>query len=385
MAGLLFALSAREGWAATQVRELLPPVPHASRPDAPGHLTSQRYEDAYFAIALTLPTALAPTVWHVTEDNVLVVIHGEYHHQDGAMTAQDAIAADLTKQYRRGTWATLRNGNGLYVLILWDSAKRTLVVANDAIGAQLLFRAGNGAGRVWSSEPGRLAGRGPLDIDALRSLLFLGYQADHRTLRVGTEVMPAATAERWSMSAGVLECAVETGLPPPADPATRFEDAFPEIFQDAVRIRLRGVHKVRLPLSGGEDSRLLLGATMALGCDVEAVTLDGGQRRDAPIAARIAAAVGISHRIEPLREYAITEHRPLLDAVLGTTSDWHGAIFAPLYQELDPAVPILLGYLGARSQGPVYTRLRRAPAWRPYVRIRLRPILARHLANPQDC
>ncbi|MGH3783277.1 MAG: asparagine synthase-related protein [Pseudonocardiaceae bacterium] len=344
MAGLLLAIGRRAGWAPEVVRQLAPALVHYP------WLRARMFETEPFALALVLHHDVEPPVWHTTS-MPQVVVFGEYLH-DGTQP----LASELAAHAAAGRWGVVRNGNGLYNAVLWDGERRRLVLANDATGALLLFRARYPDGWIWSSEPGALPRAGRLDIAGLRSLVSIGYQADGRTLDDEITAMPPATTDVVQLTGDRITHERHSGLPEPADRCAAFEVAFGELLRDAVGARLRTVGRVELALTGGLDSRLLLGETLAAGNEVRTFTLASGDPRDVRLAQRVAAAVGVEHLTLAPEPAPVHRHRSLLRGALHTTSDWHAAQQLAICGAARPGGPLLLGFLGDALAGAFVDR-----------------------------
>ncbi|HSK96914.1 MAG TPA: asparagine synthase-related protein [Euzebyales bacterium] len=379
MAGLLLAIGRRAGWAPEVVRRLAPALRHYP------WLRTRTVEAEPFALALVLHHNVEPPVWHTTR-TPQVVVFGEYLHDAG-----DRLASDLAAHAAAGRWGAVRNGNGLYNLVVWDGERRRLVLANDATGALLLFRARYPEGWIWSSEPGALPRAGRLDVAGLRSLVSIGYQADGRTLDEEITAMPPATTDVIQLVGERITHERHRGLPEPADPCVAFEAAFGELLRDAVGVRLRSAGRVELALTGGLDSRLLLGETLAAGHEVQTFTLASDDLRDLRLAQRVAAAAGVEHRTLAPEPAPVHRHRSLLRGALHTTSDWHAAQQLAICGAARPGRPLLLGFLGDALAGAFVDRRSavagvarmRADALAPYrSAVSAQSIAARSIAAP---
>lgn len=350
MAGLLFAVSEAPGEAARLVGRGLPRMLHFP------WLRSRLFTSDHFAAACVLPERVTPTLWHDAGGDGFAAIFGEYYPQDRPPAEPGATFDEIRRLHAQGRARELKNRNGLYNLLFWDAAQRTLLIANDTTGALLLFHASLPGGKVWCSEPGVLYSLPgvpeELDDEAVESLVRLGYQAGNRTVRKGVRVFPPATVLRLRLAGAGADERAESGDPLMGEQVRAdYESEFPTLLRDAVRLRLRGELPVRLPLSGGEDSRLLLAVALELGADVSTFTLDGCQVGDAAAASRVAALAGVAHTTVGLEREAIAEAQPFLGAALASTTDWHPGAFLALLKRLGPGSTIPLGFLGGTFSG----------------------------------
>ncbi len=366
MAGLLFAINETPGEADRLVGRSVSRMLHFP------WLKSRRFASGQFAAACVLPDSIAPPLWYADGEGGFAAVFGEYYPHDDALTDEGAAFDEIRRLCAQGRGAELKNRNGLYNLVYWDSRRRELLVANDTTGALLLFQARVPGGEIWCSEPGILYElpevRSGVDYEAVASLVGIGYQPDNRTVRTGVTVFPPATVLRVRLTRSSTEEQRESGDPLMSQEiCADYETEFPICLREAVRLRVHGELPVQLPLSGGEDSRLLLASVLDLGVNVSTWTLDGCQIGDAAAACRVAARARVAHSIVGLDSRGIVEARPFLSAAFASTMDWHAGAFLGLLKRLGPGGLIPLGFLGgtfagafikARSEDGMHERLR---------------------------
>jgi hypothetical protein len=319
-------------------------------------LRSHDFYAAHFAAALVLPKAIAPALWAGDPADCFAGVFGEYYPRNQQIVDQGAELEEIQRLCADRCERELKNRNGLYNLIFWDSHRRSLVVANDMSGALLIFQAALPGGAVWCSEPGPLFAltelSAEIDVGAVEDLLCLGFQPDNRTARKAVSVFPPASALRVRLPAGRIERCIDTGDQLMAeDIVEEYDRSFPLVFREAVALRLSGRSPVRLPLSGGEDSRWILGTATELGISLTAHTLNGCQTGDVRVAQRVAAQLGVRHTVMPLQPRSITDDLQFLRVALASTMDWHAAAFLPLLHQLAPDATLPLGFLGGTFSG----------------------------------
>jgi hypothetical protein len=346
MAGLLFAVTEEPAEARNLVDLALPEMLHFP------WLTARRFDSAHFSLALVLPNEVAPTLWHQTSDGWLIAIHGECYPGNRPISEPARIAEYIRQGLEGGGQQSLTGENGLYNIVAWAPQERVCYVVNDTIGALLLFYAQLPGGRVFASEPGavEVVTGGGVDWEGLSSLLRIGYQADHRTTVAGIETLPGSTVVRYEVRPTSLveqRFRVVKGMNH-AQPTCR---EYVSLVEDAVRLRCLGPHPLCLPLTGGEDSRLLAGVAARLPLPTEAITLDGCQVQDTSVAADVALHLGLRHRTVSMDRNALSDHLNYMASAFSSTMDWHGAIYIPLFGSIDRRSNILLGFLGGTLAG----------------------------------
>lgn len=181
-------------------------------------------------------------------------------------------------------------------------------VATDWLGyRQLYWWRGAGAAAVSTSARAlaALAGEG-FDQAGLGAQAMIGWQVDDRTLFEGVRVFPAATVA--TLSAGDVrlhryaEPLAQSGVAP------GLGDAVEEMAQILVGWQSRYLQAhpdAVLQLTGGHDSRILLGAIpKEQRRGLHALTLGASKHPDVVIAGRLAQRYRIHHKVYDLADHA---------------------------------------------------------------------------------
>lgn len=173
-------------------------------------------------------------------------------------TGDTEVLLAAWRQWGAGCLARL---NGMWAFLIYDRRERRLVGARDRFGVKPLFWYRDSARLVFSSEIKCIRDAGladvPLDWQTVADYL-LGDRLDDtaRTFYRGVQHVPAGAwfevgpsgemkwARYWSLPDAVA------ALPAPRDPVAEWA----ELFDDAVRLRMRSDVPVGVLLSGGLDS-----------------------------------------------------------------------------------------------------------------------------------
>jgi hypothetical protein len=354
MAGLICAITAERDDAKPLIERALPALLYQPS------FTVHWYDTAHFAAALVLPRATAPTFFGELADGSFAAVHGELYPPPGedlasalARVCQDALSDDSP---------VAESLDGLYHLATWSPRRRTGALSTDVLGALLLFHSQIDGNLVAASEPGpilRLRASVKPDVSGIASILQMGYQADHRTDVEGLSVLPPGTVRRIQVQGLGLKVA-ERACRQSGARADEPEERFLDLLSSAVKRSCGGPEPICLPLTGGEDSRLLGGVLRQLGITFDTRTLDGQQANDAHVAVRVAKQLGTETAPIELDPDSVRANVDLMKNAFGATLDWHGATFLPLFQSIEPGSRIVLGFLGGELAGsPV---LRRSPS-----------------------
>ncbi|MDT5042670.1 MAG: hypothetical protein QOE51_3655 [Actinoplanes sp.] len=194
-----------------------------------------------------------------------------------------------------------------------DRSGSAVSVANDWLGyRQLFWWRGDGCAAVSTSARAlaALAGGG-LDRAGLGAQAMIGWQVGDRTIFAGVHAMPPATIA--TLTGGEVrlrsyaEPVAQDGPPPSLD------DAVEEMAAILVRLQtscLEAHPDAVLQLTGGHDSRILLGAIPEkLRAGLPALTLGGPTSPDVVIAARLADRYGMRHQVHRLDDASPTPAR----------------------------------------------------------------------------
>jgi asparagine synthase (glutamine-hydrolysing) len=152
---------------------------------------------------------------------------------------------------------------GIFAFGLWDSRRRTLLLARDPLGVKPLYYARYGERLTFASQPKAILADPDfpraLDREGLRDYVAFGYVPFDRSAFAGMRKLPAAHAAVFSDGELQLsrfwELRVEPRLTDPKVAATTVR----ERLVDAVKSQLASDVSVGCFLSGGIDSSLLVG------------------------------------------------------------------------------------------------------------------------------
>jgi len=192
---------------------------------------------------------------------------------------------------------------GMFAFALWDATRRRLLLARDRVGKKPLYFAGDGERLCFASELKALLQDPTLkrvvDLEALDDFFAFGAVPAPRTILQGIAQLPPAhylvwergtvrVAEYWDVSYGDFV------------PRTEEEtlEAFGEVFDEAVRLRMLSDVPLGAFLSGGVDSSAVV-AAMARHADRPVATTSVGfvERAYSELdhARTVAQAVGSDH------------------------------------------------------------------------------------------
>ncbi len=182
----------------------------------------------------------------------------------------------------------------------------SLVVESDRLGLKPLYWAEAQGGLALANRildliallPNLLA---PIDTIALKEMLAFGHPLGERTLHARIRRFPAGAALRWCGGQVRIDRRRRIKAPPIEQRLSIGEAADQVAHRLEASVRARsGGHPVLLGLTGGFDSRNLLGACQAAGIACEAITYGERHHAEAKVARAVARRAGVAHRVMPI-------------------------------------------------------------------------------------
>jgi asparagine synthase (glutamine-hydrolysing) len=172
----------------------------------------------------------------------------------------------LLAAYRQWGRACLARLNGMWAFVVYDRVQQSLFGARDRFGVKPLFWFRNADSIVFASEIKALrdSGYASLDFDWGTIAAYLldesRLDSDDRTFYQDVKRVPAGMGFevdasghlQWFRHWSLPEAAA--AIPLPANPP----EAFAQLFEDAVRLRMRSDVPVGVLLSGGLDSTSII-------------------------------------------------------------------------------------------------------------------------------
>jgi asparagine synthase (glutamine-hydrolysing) len=244
----------------------------------------------------------------------------------GETFASSGDTAVLLRALARHGADALRWARGMFALALWDPAARQLLLARDPLGMKPLYVARNPHRRgtwaiAFASEVRALLASGllgtpRLDRRAVASVAWNGFVVGPGSAVEGIELLWPGQALELDGRGRQLRAETFWSIPRPAAARGLGEEELAHVLEEGVRLHLASDVPVAVFLSGGIDSSAVANlAQRAAPEPVHTFTLafDDAELNEAPVARRIAAAIGSRHEEVLLTEDHVVEH---LDAAL---------------------------------------------------------------------
>jgi asparagine synthase (glutamine-hydrolysing) len=322
---------------AGRVRNMTDAVRHRG-PDGEGQVVLPLSGGAVAALGhrrlsiIDLATGSQPMTSH--DGRFTVVFNGEiYNYVEirdellarGARFTTSSDTEVILEAWRAWGADCLPRFRGMFAFVLHDDVARSVVLARDQFGKKPLFLAerqtSSGPVLVFGSEIAALLAHpdvhAELDVDTLHQYLCWRYAPGPYTFFSGIRKLQPGSYLTWQ--AGVMKTHRYWTAPeetardwtPPAEPIAAFLD----VFDEAVRLRLRADVPLGAFLSGGLDSTAIVATLAHLGAP-NLRTFSIGFRDDPaselPAAAETAREIGTTHTPLELAANDLTTLLPML-------------------------------------------------------------------------
>ncbi len=247
---------------------------------------------------------------------VKVFLHGEIYNDE----ADDANPLEfIYRLYEKHGPDFASFLNGSFVIVIVDEDEDVVLIANDRIAAKPLFYFNDGQAIYFGPEMKSLllvpSLKRELNLAAVADFLSNGYFVREHTLIEGLETVDSAIVLKVT-TGGVIqhkywqyefdEGSKDRGL-------RYYQEMLAELLRRSVRKRLRTDNAYGVLLSGGYDSRGILGCYLEEKNNQELHTISWGQEEDIPnsdcaIAKRLAQRLGADHRFYELTAEEVVDN-----------------------------------------------------------------------------
>jgi asparagine synthase (glutamine-hydrolysing) len=243
-----------------------------------------------------------------------VVLNGEvYNHRElraalesrGTRFRTESDTEVVLRQYEADGPGCVQRLNGMFAFAIWDAPAQRLFIARDRLGVKPLFYSWDGRRLLFASELKALLASGlvPKAIDDAAVWDYLTFRYVPQPGTIWRDVRKLLPGHTLTLDAG-KEPVIQRYWDIPYHERGRlrswseYDEEFRELFNDAVRLRLRADVPVGVLLSGGLDSSSVAAAAALLqrplasftvGCDASQV-LD-----ERPYARAVAETLGTEH------------------------------------------------------------------------------------------
>jgi asparagine synthetase B (glutamine-hydrolysing) len=249
-------------------------------------------------------------------ERVRIFLHGEIYIDAAGESDQLKIIAQAYERRGRDFTTEL---NGSFLVLIVDERAKQIIIATDRTASKPLFYFEDDAYFYFAPEPKALALVPSLpkkiNFAALASFLACGHYLNGQALLEDLHPLDNATLLTID-AAGVTthkyweynfnESGQDRG-------EAYYRGALGELIRQAVRRRTRSQHRYGIPLSGGYDSRGILGCYLAEQPKDRITTISWGVQEDlsdsdCAVTKRLTAKLGLAHSFFPLRADHLADH-----------------------------------------------------------------------------
>src|SRR6266705_3231473 len=226
--------------------------------------------------------------------------------------------------------------NGLFSGLLIDKRRNRAFLFNDRYGLERIYFYEAKDATYFASEAKALLRVLPelraFDDEGAAQFLTFGCTVEWRTLFRGIHLLPGGSL--WSFETGrchkKMYFSPETWESQPTLSAKAFESEFQETFKRILPRYFESESKIGISLTGGLDTRMIMACRPQTGREPVCYTFSGenGQTLDHLLAAKVAKACGLDHRILRLGPDFLSDFASHVDRTVYITDGCFGALGA---------------------------------------------------------
>jgi asparagine synthase (glutamine-hydrolysing) len=305
-----------------------------------------------------------------SEDQSLVIfLSGELHNATeirrqlkakGRPFRNDGDLELVLQLYEKEEEQFIHHLEGAFVLVIWDRSRRKLVIANDRFGLYPLYYAHYDGRLAFAPEmKGILCDSNfhqELDLTALAEYMRFQHMLGDKTFFKGLKLLPNASLLQYDIETDRLAIRPYWSFyeVPQLPESLTFDEAVEEagrLLEAAVSKATGGGYRFGVYLSGGVDSRVILGLIGRDRFPIATVTFGRRDCRDVVYARRIAAKAGTEHHFFEFTDG--TWVKDFVDFHLELTEGFHSWIHAhgiSILGQVRPLIDVnLTGFGGGQS------------------------------------
>ncbi|MFH1771975.1 MAG: hypothetical protein ABH872_04090 [Candidatus Omnitrophota bacterium] len=289
------------------------------------------------------------------KNNISVFVYGElYPDAEAGISCGEAVY----QSYIKSSYKDLCSFCGNYLILILDTEKNKLTIANDAMGFSPVFYSSTSRGFIFSNriKPMFLLGNINNEIDqrAASDYIQLGYILEDKTLFESIKrLMPGSVIE---YSNNTLNLYKINGLNFSDKnwhlPLVQVADQMYEILLKGYKKRINN-KKTLIPLSGGLDSRLNVGFYNRISRgSFEVLTYGLVYHADYYAARKVSKTLGINHILVPFQRNYISKYGMDFSSLI---EGWADIACAQIFPVVDHAKnnydSIITGTIGGTLTG----------------------------------
>jgi len=206
--------------------------------------------------------------------------------------------------------------NGSFVIVIFDTQNRKMIVANDRFRLRPFYYAKNGEKYLFASEVKAILAdktyKKEICHEAVANFFAFEMILNDKTFFEGIRVLPPASILIWSNGRLSLEKYWDFEFKEDLNPSTEYYvENLVHIFRKAVERRMKGNHRIGVSLSGGLDSRSIVAAINKEHYPIHTFTYGVKGGDEAKIAEKVAKKLGTTHRFFELKRDFLADYAEL--------------------------------------------------------------------------
>jgi asparagine synthase (glutamine-hydrolysing) len=196
--------------------------------------------------------------------------------------------------------------NGSFSLVIWDEKNQKLLIANDRHGSRPLYYAHNDGRLLFASEVKAILQdetfKKEINHEAVAEFFTFEYILENKTFFKGINLLPPASIFTYKNGQFSIKPYWDFEFVEEYDkPEDYYIDKLVSAFKKAVERRMVGNHRFGVSLSGGLDSRIVLGTIDKNYFPVHTFTYGIPGCDEGKIAKKVATKVGTIHKFIELK------------------------------------------------------------------------------------
>jgi asparagine synthase (glutamine-hydrolysing) len=243
--------------------------------------------------------------------------------------------------------------NGCFSLVIWDEKLQTLLIANDRYGLRPVYYTDQNGYLLFGSEVKALLQdktfKRTVDDRSVSEFFFFGYILGNKTFFKGIELLPPGSLMMYARGQVRVERYWDFNFNPEDEYHTEeyYIEILSELISKAVKRRMKGNHRIGVPLSGGLDSRTIVASIDKEHYPIHTFTYGKQKCNDMRFAQMIANKLGTTHHYF---EFKPEDIAPYIEEVVYTTDGMMNIINLPRMQtneEITEFMDVMLhGWIG---------------------------------------
>ena len=158
----------------------------------------------------------------------------------------------------------IKNLNGSFVFVIYDFKENKIIIVNDRYGLRPIYYAINNEKLLFAPEVKAIlqdkSFKRELNDEAIADFFAFGEILGNKTFFKGIEVLPPASITVWNGKLSIEQYWDFNYEPDYSKSEDEFVDELVKTFKKAVEIRMKDNLRYGVSLSGGLDSRCVVGA-----------------------------------------------------------------------------------------------------------------------------